>query len=119
MSDKCQNCEAHKDVELISDCLICGAPVCCPACCRESVLERRIAELEAASANHVLEIERLADENRRLREQVERYELFAGEVERISNEISYTGDDRDVKISCRLYELRNPSDLFDVPQEQP
>lgn len=46
-----------------------------------------------------------------------RLSAFVDEVDRIINEASYTGDDRDLKISCRLFELRNPPDLFKPPQE--
>jgi len=33
-------CEKHPDVNLISNCPICGAPVCCPVCCKEVTEEK-------------------------------------------------------------------------------
>ena len=33
--EKCEYC----GTELVSNCVICGAPVCCPKCCNESQLE--------------------------------------------------------------------------------
>lgn len=49
------DCERHPGVRSQRDCIQCGAPWCCPACCKEARLmaERdaalsRVAELEAA-----------------------------------------------------------------------
>lgn len=33
-----EKCQTH-DVHLINHCIMCGAPVCCPKCCRESMAE--------------------------------------------------------------------------------
>lgn len=37
MRDTCEN--GHSGVELRDNCLVCGAPQCCPVCCREERLE--------------------------------------------------------------------------------
>ncbi len=44
----CDHCEA----ELVRDCMICGAPNCCPRCCQETTREILQSQREAAeSAN--------------------------------------------------------------------
>ena len=37
-------CEHGHPVELIDDCLMCGAPQCCPWCCEVQSLEQKLVE---------------------------------------------------------------------------
>ena len=41
LADRCETCGAKLNV---NGCIVCGAPVCCPSCCREATLEEELAE---------------------------------------------------------------------------
>ena len=55
MNDKC---DIH-GTELHDDCRLCGAPVCCEICCNETMMQARIAHLEAVLGDTRREFNRL------------------------------------------------------------
>ena len=54
--NRCERC----GVKIVDHTLVCGAPQCCPACCREATLEAEIAEWEDKSRKMQAEIDRLS-----------------------------------------------------------
>lgn len=64
MSDRCDNCGA----DIIDKCPRCGAPQCCPQCCKIDELQRQIGKLETALAECKRGFYAVFTENVRLRE---------------------------------------------------
>lgn len=54
--EKCSN--GHNQ-ELMDKCIVCGAPQCCPICCREVYLENKIDELQSQLSQRDQEIENM------------------------------------------------------------
>lgn len=38
-------CDDHAEINLLADCIVCGAPVCCPQCCHETQAEHETANV--------------------------------------------------------------------------